>query len=592
MIEELTSFEIKKIFGDDLKPSTYKILYDLILDLQKQFNKMGIDNDTFKAQLRATITDKIKAELESLLATNQLQTIINNSLTDKFREVIEARKGFETLGKRLDDFNSQLDNKAYKVFITPEEFGARRDGKTDDSNSIQLAVNYCENKILENINSAFPISFCIKFSTGTYRITKPIKIKEALDFVGNGFSTNIFLDGNAGFHFVSVHNNWPLNGNKGDSINVLEGWQVYGGSIKGFRFYSNRHINIDSCIKLGNYDHVSLSDLWFWGIKGKCIEMQTVREQTIDNIWCRYCGKVGVGNIECIEPLPSQETTNLGLCTNWNIVDAYGNSIKFVGGQLRLHNFCIHGYHQGAIPSHNKMFPHENFEIGGAIIDLENSSLQISKGSIVYGRDGEGFYKLNNSRIETRNIDISGFFSETNVETNFIYDLYNNSTVDTIDCNIAGVSGGNVVRKDSTNNKIIGTFKSRNGLEKLNIDVVNKNYCNIIELNGEYEKAIIIKPFIGDISKEYIKESNVDFNNNSTINANFILKNNNNKDLIRTGASAINPSEGIIQITNDTFLRLGRCTSNNSIQYSNCIWIEDGLVKVNINGVVKTLAFS
>ena len=107
MIEELTSFEIKKIFGDDLKPSTYKILYDLILDLQKQFTQMGIDNDTFKAQLRATITDKIKAELENLLATNQLQTIISNSLNDKFREVIEARNGFETLGKRLNEYRCE-----------------------------------------------------------------------------------------------------------------------------------------------------------------------------------------------------------------------------------------------------------------------------------------------------------------------------------------------------------------------------------------------------------------------------------------------------------------------------------------------------
>ena len=31
MIEELTSFEIRKIFGDDLEKSTYKLLYDLIL---------------------------------------------------------------------------------------------------------------------------------------------------------------------------------------------------------------------------------------------------------------------------------------------------------------------------------------------------------------------------------------------------------------------------------------------------------------------------------------------------------------------------------------------------------------------------------
>ena len=78
MIEELTSFEIKKIFGDDLKPSTYKMLYDLILDLQKQFIKLGVDNESFKAELKIIISDKVKAELEVLINTGDLQTIVNN----------------------------------------------------------------------------------------------------------------------------------------------------------------------------------------------------------------------------------------------------------------------------------------------------------------------------------------------------------------------------------------------------------------------------------------------------------------------------------------------------------------------------------
>ena len=94
MIEELTSFEIKKIFGDDLKPSTYKLLYDMLLDLQKQFSQLGIDNDTFKAQIRTTITDKIKLELENLLDTNQLQTIINNSFSEKFDNIIPYKSEF------------------------------------------------------------------------------------------------------------------------------------------------------------------------------------------------------------------------------------------------------------------------------------------------------------------------------------------------------------------------------------------------------------------------------------------------------------------------------------------------------------------
>ena len=80
MIEELTSFEIRKIFGDDLEKSTYKLLYDFIIDLQKQFNALGIDNETFKAELKRTITEKVKTELKNLMATGELQILINNEL--------------------------------------------------------------------------------------------------------------------------------------------------------------------------------------------------------------------------------------------------------------------------------------------------------------------------------------------------------------------------------------------------------------------------------------------------------------------------------------------------------------------------------
>ncbi len=194
MIEELTSFEIKKIFGDDLKPSTYKILYDLILDLQKQFTQMGIDNDTFKAQLRATITDKIKAELQNLLSTNQLQTIISNSLNDKFREVIEARKGFESLGKRLDSVDLQLDNTTEKINILNKNtrifhpnFGVNFYlGQADDLNG-KVTVKTLE-KCKETIEpmlpylDEIPIVFHISYNENTskYYIVEPISTMKPL----------------------------------------------------------------------------------------------------------------------------------------------------------------------------------------------------------------------------------------------------------------------------------------------------------------------------------------------------------------------------------------------------------------------------
>ena len=167
MIEELTSFEIKKIFGDNLKPSTYKMLYDLILDLQKQFNKLGVDNESFKAELKIIISDKVKVELEQLLETGELQVIVSNALNDKFREVIEARKNFNSLGERLDNieniFNLFKSNNGCVSFS--ELGGIRNNSDIDNGAKLIEAMNYCatNNKILV-LNGKFNISSPIVYN--------------------------------------------------------------------------------------------------------------------------------------------------------------------------------------------------------------------------------------------------------------------------------------------------------------------------------------------------------------------------------------------------------------------------------------------
>ena len=142
MIEELTSFEIKKIFGDDLKPTTYKLLYDLILDLQKQFNKLGIDNETFKAQLKIIISDKVKLELESLIETGQLQTMISNELNKLTSNINEISYNFlQYGGKRNSDFNNTpilqelvnniSTNGGGTIYIPKGVYNFERNGSTD-----------------------------------------------------------------------------------------------------------------------------------------------------------------------------------------------------------------------------------------------------------------------------------------------------------------------------------------------------------------------------------------------------------------------------------------------------------------------------
>ena len=149
MIEELTSFEIRKIFGDDLEKSTYKLLYDFIIDLQKQFNALGIDNETFKAELKRTITEKVKTELKNLMATGELQTLISNELSSKFREVIEARKNFNTLGLRLNNIDEKINKNKEDKRIFKATFGHCVDWSFREGNG----GNWTEEKIKKDIDS-------------------------------------------------------------------------------------------------------------------------------------------------------------------------------------------------------------------------------------------------------------------------------------------------------------------------------------------------------------------------------------------------------------------------------------------------------
>ena len=123
-------------------------------------------------EVRDRMADTIEAMNEEVTNTSSKQSILeetfNNLIINEGNsnaEVVAARvdqngNSYDTLGKRMNNFDSQLDNKA--IYVTPEMFGAKGDGITDDTQSFIQALE--TGKIFELKQEK------------VYRITQPINV--------------------------------------------------------------------------------------------------------------------------------------------------------------------------------------------------------------------------------------------------------------------------------------------------------------------------------------------------------------------------------------------------------------------------------
>lgn len=172
--------------------------------IQEHLDK--IKNAIFGKDVRQSIHDglnKINQETES---TSKKQEKLERTFDDLIinagnsnAEVAAARNGFETLGKRLDGVDSQLDTTNHDIdkyilkyplklgieddlkvkdyrypYLHVNRYGAIGDGKTDCSEAIQYAVDLAESYFNRYYYGGGNV---IKFESGVYLITKTIKIK-------------------------------------------------------------------------------------------------------------------------------------------------------------------------------------------------------------------------------------------------------------------------------------------------------------------------------------------------------------------------------------------------------------------------------
>ena len=135
----------------------------------------NIKGALFGKDVRSSIHDGIDAINKEVEGTTEKQ----NKLGEQFKnlvinegnsnaEVAASRGSHDWLPDRLDNFDSQLEHKANKNFFSVKDFGAKGDGKTDDTIAIQNAINYCQSN-----NDKF---FTVYFPDGKYLVNGNLTI--------------------------------------------------------------------------------------------------------------------------------------------------------------------------------------------------------------------------------------------------------------------------------------------------------------------------------------------------------------------------------------------------------------------------------
>lgn len=144
---------------------TYKVVLDAFDDLRDEFGELKEDFNGLEGEfddLRndfANFTKEVNEDVEECRRVTE-ETV--REWMDEHREEIESatvQDGTLTIEKFSDDLKYQTLNS----YVTPEMFGAKGDGTTDDSTAIQNAINYA-------IEHSIPF-----VDKGKHLITKTVK---------------------------------------------------------------------------------------------------------------------------------------------------------------------------------------------------------------------------------------------------------------------------------------------------------------------------------------------------------------------------------------------------------------------------------
>ena len=143
---------------------------DLIKELRElyiKFNEEGINENIVREKVNYFLENSVK--INNILAKLDINT----------NKIEDIKTKLNTNTSNIENINSQLDNMGH--YLTPEMFGAKGDGITDDTQAFK-----------ELILEAKRLNKCIRLSQNYY-ITEPLTIDFGVNIIGNGSDRNIII---------------------------------------------------------------------------------------------------------------------------------------------------------------------------------------------------------------------------------------------------------------------------------------------------------------------------------------------------------------------------------------------------------------
>ena len=286
----------------------------------------------------------------------------------------------------------QKESRLDSHFVNVKRFGAEGDNITDDTESIQTAINYAHENGIEGVY----------IPNGEYKITKPLILHFNLKLKGAGSTKTYFIVGDINDYVVIYGDGYSYGDSKGEITNLC---------IKS---------DSDTCLSKGIYlnSGIKFYDLYCYKLK-TCIQM--AKNTYIDNLkiinstFAYCCGEEDSYVIDLKGNLDSLEIEGI------HIVDAYTEAIdgesRFsqyrgimiygsTGGYIKnsIINNCIilenvHGFSVENL--HSEGSQHGDYKGNKSYIKIINSNVSISNSYLHKRIDGENIIIANTKNSDT-----------------------------------------------------------------------------------------------------------------------------------------------------------------------------------------------